>query len=337
MNNFHSISIIIPAYNASATLQQCIESVLKQDLQNIEIIIIDDGSYDNTLDIIKELAQKNKYISFATQKNEGANSARNLGWCLAKGEYIFFLDADDSIPEGALSKMYTMAIQEHLDVLITASNNICIGLYQKIKLNAESSSPLDIIKYILEGQISCGPWGRLFRRSLYTPMAFSLSRAAFKNEDLFMNIALLLQANKAKSTNQIVGYNYTVGSGTSISRTKLSELGHQELVRKLKNTLDSGKNNRISNAEYYSYVYKTINAFFFSKGFLYKDKQFLNMLYLKTKGVQFNRRQIKFIRQCTHYNILAIAFIIYQQTIRTLKFLSRKTKILINKITIYQH
>lgn len=332
MDSSNSISIIIPAYNVSVTLQQCVESVLKQDLQNFEIIIIDDGSRDNTLDIIKNLAQNNKCISFITQKNGGANSARDLGWRLAKGEYIFFLDSDDSIPDGALSKMYTMAVQEHLDVLITAYNNICTGLYQKTRLNIESSNSLDIVKYILEGKISCGPWGRLFKRTLYTPVAFSLSRAAFKNEDLFMNIVLLLQADKSKSTNQIVGYNYTVGSGTSISRKKLSELGHQELVQKLKKALELKDNDKISNIEYYSYVYKTINAFFYSKGFLYKDKNFLNMLYVKTEDMRFNNFQIRLIRQCTHYYVLAAFFITYQQFIRALKFFLRKIQILIRKI-----
>lgn len=98
------ISIIIPVYNSSKYIKKCIESVLNNTYKNFEIVIVDDGSSDNSISIIKEI--NSSKIKVFSQNNSGPGSARNLGIKKSKGEYIFFLDSDDIINENTLELLH---------------------------------------------------------------------------------------------------------------------------------------------------------------------------------------------------------------------------------------
>lgn len=93
------ISVIIPIYNMSTYLPQCLDSVIGQKLRNIEIICVDDGSNDNSLDILKAYQVRDSRIHILTQKNQGSGPARNVGIIFSKGEYVAFMDPDDWYPE----------------------------------------------------------------------------------------------------------------------------------------------------------------------------------------------------------------------------------------------
>ena len=89
------VSVIIPVYNAEKYLKQCLNSICRQTLQEIEIICVDDGSTDNSLNILQEYTNADPRIQVLTQKNQGAGAARNYGLRTARGLYLSFLDADD--------------------------------------------------------------------------------------------------------------------------------------------------------------------------------------------------------------------------------------------------
>ena len=97
------VSVVIPAYNAEKYISKSITSVLNQDYENIEIIIVNDGSSDNTKDIVSAFAKKNKRIIFINSENNGANISRKMGIDAASGEYIMFLDSDDMYEKNAVS------------------------------------------------------------------------------------------------------------------------------------------------------------------------------------------------------------------------------------------
>ena len=109
------ISVIIPVYNVEEYLCQCLESVIKQTLREIEIICIDDGSTDNSLKILQEYAQKDRRITVLKQENLHAGVARNAGLAVAKGEYIHFLDSDDWIDEETYAKLYDLITTTQAD------------------------------------------------------------------------------------------------------------------------------------------------------------------------------------------------------------------------------
>lgn len=112
------ISIILPVYNASKFLPRCINSVLNQTLTDFELIIIDDGSSDDSGKICKSYADKDPRIRFVSQENQGASAARNKGLSLATGEFIGFIDSDDWIDKKMFQTLYNNAIQNNVNISI---------------------------------------------------------------------------------------------------------------------------------------------------------------------------------------------------------------------------
>jgi glycosyltransferase involved in cell wall biosynthesis len=115
--NAPKVSIIIPVYNVEAYLVDCLESIVNQSLKDIEIICINDGSTDNSLEILNEYAQKDNRIVIISQENQGQGVARNNAIGIANGEYILFVDPDDWIEEGALETLYSFAKEKSAQVV----------------------------------------------------------------------------------------------------------------------------------------------------------------------------------------------------------------------------
>ena len=112
------ISFVIPAYNASKTIERCIKSVQAQDSSDWEAIIVDDGSKDNTIELAKQLASGDERIVVLSQKNQGPGMARNFAMKNVTGDYIAFLDSDDYIERNYVSLVNKKIREERLDVVI---------------------------------------------------------------------------------------------------------------------------------------------------------------------------------------------------------------------------
>lgn len=112
------VSIIIPVYNPRELLVKCLDSVINQTLRDIEIICIDDGSSDGSIDILNEFYQKDNRIKIFRQKNKGAGFSRNLGLEHANGDYIVFLDSDDWIEKDMCETLYKKAINSNCDLIL---------------------------------------------------------------------------------------------------------------------------------------------------------------------------------------------------------------------------
>lgn len=116
------VSVIIPCYNAEKYLKKCLDSIIYQTLNQIEVICIDDGSTDNTIDILKNYAIVDKRFVIITQKNINAGAARNRGLDVARGKYLSFLDADDFFESEMLEKMVLTAELYTADFVVCHSN-----------------------------------------------------------------------------------------------------------------------------------------------------------------------------------------------------------------------
>ena len=124
MNKIKSISIVIPIYNVERLLNICIESVLSQSYKNFEVILIDDGSTDGSSKILQDY-KSNPHVSVLHQKNQGAGVARNNGIAHAKGDYIMFLDSDDTMVCGENTRMaYDYVRNNNIDVLLCERNEM---------------------------------------------------------------------------------------------------------------------------------------------------------------------------------------------------------------------
>ena len=118
MKNKKKVSIIVPVYNVEHYLEECLYSIVNQTFEDIEIILINDGSTDNSFRIIKDFAQKDSRIEIISQQNKGVSEARNSGIHVASGEYILFVDSDDVILTNTVETLYNKSIQTDSDLLI---------------------------------------------------------------------------------------------------------------------------------------------------------------------------------------------------------------------------
>ena len=132
------ISVIVPIYNVEQYLRRCIDSIINQTYKNLEIILIDDGSTDNSSTICDEYCKKDKRIKVIHKNNEGVSSARNKGIELSKGKYIVFIDSDDYVSNEHIEVLYDCIISNNVDLVI--SNLIDISEDGIILNNEEKES-----------------------------------------------------------------------------------------------------------------------------------------------------------------------------------------------------
>lgn len=116
------VSVILPIYNVSAYLEQCMDSIVNQTLKEIEIICVDDGSTDNSLEILKKYAENDQRVIILEQSNAGAGAARNKGIEIAKGDYLSFLDSDDFFEKDMLEKAYQKACETKAQIVVFHSD-----------------------------------------------------------------------------------------------------------------------------------------------------------------------------------------------------------------------
>ena len=119
-----NVSVIIPFYNVEEYLPKCLDSVVNQTLQDIEIICVDDGSTDSSAAIVEAYRERHSNITLLRQKNSGVSIARNAGLDIATGEYIYFLDSDDALELHGLERLYDVASAGKLDILLFNTKSI---------------------------------------------------------------------------------------------------------------------------------------------------------------------------------------------------------------------
>lgn len=156
-----TISVIVPIYNAEKYLHRCIDSILAQNFTDFELLLIDDGSTDNSGFICDEYAQKDRRIRVFHKKNGGVSSARNLGLDNAQGEWITFVDSDDWIENSLWSSAQIpetdLIVTSYIDIRV--NNNIILD--DIIWQNIEASRYLEIN---IGDNLFRGPWAKLFKR-----------------------------------------------------------------------------------------------------------------------------------------------------------------------------
>lgn len=121
------ISVIVPVYNVEIYLAECLDSILGQTLQDLEIICVNDGSTDGSLEILRRYAEKDIRIRIINQDNAGAGAARNNGAMLAKGKYIGFVDSDDTLFPTMYEELFEKAISTNADMVITGEIETLVG------------------------------------------------------------------------------------------------------------------------------------------------------------------------------------------------------------------
>jgi glycosyltransferase involved in cell wall biosynthesis len=204
MENKIKISIIIPVYNTEQYLRQCLDSVINQTLKNIEIVIVNDGSTDNSLNILQEYQKKYSHIKVINQINKGYSEVRNIGLQNTTGDYIGFVDSDDFIEENMFEKLINKAIETNADI-VSCNYYMVYNKNKKEEIRAaDNSKQIEILEnssYRFTGAESvlldeAFVWNRIYKRNFLINNNIKFDKDAFFMEDTLFHRKALICSTK---------------------------------------------------------------------------------------------------------------------------------------------
>ena len=219
------VSIIIPCYNSENTLNRCLDSVTAQDYPNLEVLLVDDGSKDNTQKIAHDYCSTFSYISYHKLNHGGVSNARNFGLKTAMGDYIQFIDSDDNF-------LSTNVISTAVNTLESKNVDMCVynfthpvfetflpgGYYDLTDKNV-------MLRYYQDFFVSMMPWNKLFKRELITE--FYVSGLTFAEDEIF-NLANLKNIKSVYYLEDVF-YNYYCADSNQTDKTQVSAINQSFL------------------------------------------------------------------------------------------------------------
>ena len=225
-----TVSIIIPLYNSGEYLPNLLKSLTEQTYKDIEIICVDDGSTDNSAEIIRDFMKKDDRISYYYQENSGGGAARNLGIIKAKGEYLICLDSDDLYEKTLVEYLYTKAKKTDADIVI-CKYNVCYQTTERLSRNKGVNTKIlpqkevfsaDDVENILN-VTNCAPWNRLYKSDFILKNDLKYSTSRIINDLKFGMIALILAKKVTTVDKELSTYRYQIaGSGSKNREKKLA-------------------------------------------------------------------------------------------------------------------
>lgn len=159
------ISVIVPVYNVRLYLEKCVLSIINQTYKNLEILLINDGSTDDSGELAENIAQKDGRITVFHKQNGGVSSARNLGIEKAKGEYLIFVDADDYLAEDFVENMLEMAIKTNAEFCLSKN---CFTKKNEMQVEEQTLdiiTPEEATALLLAPVVVVGCWNKIFKRT----------------------------------------------------------------------------------------------------------------------------------------------------------------------------
>lgn len=306
ISNMPLVSIIIPVYNTKRYLAECLDSVCAQTYPKLEIIVVDDGSTDDSGTLLREYSQKNDRIQVITQKNQGLSAARNTGLDCSSGEYVMFLDSDDWIDENTCDTAIQMMIDTKADAILWAymreyptSSKPVYPLGDKI-FTLDESKIKTLYKQMIGLQSEqlrepqktdslITAWGKLYRRYVIGDIRF-VDTKIIGTEDALFNIQVFSHVTRVAYIPNVFSH-YRKTNSDSLTRKYKGQLVYQwkELYRRIKLQLDSEN----ASLEYYQALRNRIALGLIGLGLNLAEDDRLNFTQ--------KRRELKKILQMAHY------------------------------------
>ena len=316
------ISIIMPVYNKEKYLKNTIDSILKQEYKNFELIIVDDGSTDKSKYICDEYASKDSRIKVYHIKNEGVSNARNIGLKYATGDYIQFIDADDCINNEILKEYEAILEKEDYDIIFSAYNKVDYKNNILETLDIDSDGAVcknDILMNFVENQVNTGYYGcvsnKLVKLCIINTNKIKFNKKITLAEDFDFFLDVYRYSEKLYFTKKI-SFNYLQEAENS-SMLLYDSLDYyiQLLINlKMKNFVAqsgcySGKNKYILDYRIIDYVYFVVFYTELSRANikervmkLYKNKEIMNSIDRKLT-ISFKRLVVNLITK-NRYNLV---------------------------------
>lgn len=272
-------SLIIPVYNTEKYLKTCLDSIINQSFDDYEIILVDDGSNDKSLEICKNYAFKDKRIKFIHQNNSGVSIARNIGLKIASGKYIWFIDSDDNIMDYSLSDLNNIVKKKGYDIIVF---NTDIDETYKSDNNSLDSF---FRKYYFTYKLEFSSWNKLYRREFLLQNHIIFDFREKIGEDLLFNIFCYSNMKRLKFVNKTY-YNYKKRVNSAMSTQLKSRLNDQmRLFRKIVEIIG----NRVNNE-----TIEILKLIHFISGINQARKSLINIFEFKKKLKDVYKKEIAF-------------------------------------------
>lgn len=231
MNN--KISVIVPIYNSSKTLNRTLNSIINQTYSNLEIILINDGSVDDSIKICKSYQKKDSRIIVINQENKGVGEARNKGIEISTGDYISFVDSDDTLDDNFFEELMKTMILDKADVVesgakVYLQNSITIYPYEKkSKINYFNNK--EYIENYLLFKLNVSVWGKIYKKSIIGDTRFPSLNI---NEDFIFLWEIVKKVNNFVE-NLNINYHYYLDKDISLSKAPFNAK-NMTMIRNIK-------------------------------------------------------------------------------------------------------
>lgn len=309
------VSVIVPVYNVEKYIKKCLNSLVNQTLDEVEIVVVNDGSPDNSQKIIDEYTKKYKNIKSYVKENGGLSDARNYGIKRATGKYISFVDSDDYIRKDMLEKMYNYAIQKNFDVVVCDSINVYSdGTEILIKSNNNYSDD-DVKNYIISPPMACT---RLFKKSIFDKIEFKKN---IYYEDLEMTPKVVNLTKKIGFVSD--GLYYYVQRDGSIMKQNVFNDKLLNIFDVLKSNKDLLENEFPQEIEYMyiTHLLRTASLRFLDydngKEYVYKIHNIMKKYFPKWKNNEYYKK--------SSFKLRTICILAYNRNILLLKIIKKIT------------
>ena len=250
------ITVIVPVYNVEEYIYDCIDSIINQTYRNLEIILVDDGSLDNSGKICDNYAKEDARIKVIHQENMGVSSARNMGLKNANGKWIAFIDPDDWVDNNYFEILISKIYNDEIDCVLCCYNRIVKGTIEKVRFVTEESTynPREYLINSLNPQTGFGFCHmKLIRRECIKEMKFDEELKV--GEDALFNIKISKNINKVIYTEKAI-YNYRINQNSVVKKyDKEYVKKYINAISKCKEYIDSEyKNDCEILQNYYNFV-----------------------------------------------------------------------------------
>lgn len=324
INNDKKISVIIPIYNSSTTLHRLLDSVTDQTYNNLEIILINDGSTDNSLSICQEYQKLDSRIVIFDQENKGVGESRNLGLDNAKGDYITFIDSDDKIDKNYFSILVESALETDADIIesgarVVLSENEIIYPYEKESKVIVCDNKGYMTNY-LNFSFNVSVWGKIYKREVINNVRFPKLNI---NEDFIFLWEIVKRTNKF-CENLNVNYTYYLDKEQSLSKAPFNH-NHMSMISHVDDVI---MDTTSIYSDLYSVALNHHNACILHTLVLYYNylnSNEVNNLYLEDAKILLDR--VKNIKSISSYLLLHEANYNLSKLIDDVQILQKKRKV----------
>lgn len=277
------ISIIVPVYNVEKYLDRCISSILEQSFTDFQLILVNDGSKDNSGTICDEYAKKDSRIKVIHQDNLGLSAARNIGIEASQGKYITFIDSDDFIHTNMLYILYNNLLENKADISVCNYNLVYEDKLTATNLgnnHIEVYNNIESVKKILEKSetVMIIAWGKLYKRDLFDDIRYPVGKY---HEDEFVTYKLLYKSTKVVVTDAKLYYYLQRSNSITGSTYSLKRLEKLEALEEAVMFFKSKSNEELSELAQFRYMLNIQIAYYKVKYEMNHEKIVMDKLRLQ--------------------------------------------------------